>query len=139
MRYQAHVEKIISIAPIPDADRIEKATILGWEVVVQKKDGFKLGDLVVYIEIDSLLPDNANFEFMRKYKFRVKTIKLKNQVSQGLVIPISMLPNNIQVKEGMDVSEILGITKYDPEGDKEKRLAEEHTKMTKSKITRFFF
>jgi len=121
-RHLATIRKIKGLQSIPNADRIEVALIDGWEVVVNKSDGFKVGDLVVYIEIDSVLPDKPEFEFMRKYKFRVKTIKLRGQVSQGLVLPLDILPTNVTliIEEGRDVTEILGIKKYDPEAAREK-------------------
>ena len=124
MRHLATIRRIKELRPILNADRIEVAIIDGWEVVVNKSDGFKVGDLVVYIEIDSILPDKPEFEFMRKYKFRVKTIKLRGQVSQGLVLPLTifrgMIPDWEKFSEGDDVTEILGIKKYDPEAVKEK-------------------
>jgi len=109
-RKLVHIEKIIKLEPIEGADRIEKATILGWEVVV-KKGEFKEGELVCYFEIDYLLPEKPEFEFMRERKFRVRTIKLRKQVSQGLCLPISILPYK-EYKEGDDVTELLGVTKY---------------------------
>ena len=121
MRHLATIRKIKELRPIPNADRIEVAIIDGWECIVNKADGFKVGDLVVYIEIDSVLPDRPEFEFMRKYKFRVKTIKLRGQVSQGLVLPLSVLKDDPYKRTiGGDVTEFLGITKYDPEATKEK-------------------
>jgi hypothetical protein len=124
MRHLATLRRIKELRPIPNADRIEVALIDGWEVVVNKSDGFKVGDMVVYVEIDSILPDRPEFEFMRKYKFRVKTIKLRGQVSQGLVLPASILANYnydwLVASEHDDVTDIIGITKYDPEAVKEK-------------------
>ena len=126
MRHLATIRKIKELRPIPNADRIEVALIDGWEVVVNKSDGFKVGDMVVYVEIDSVLPDRPEFEFMRKYKFRVKTIKLRGQVSQGLVLPTSIIPHFGTIAcqcgclEGDDVTEFLGIKKYDPEAAQEK-------------------
>ena len=125
MRKLATIRKIKELFPIPNADRIEVAVIDGWQCVVNKADGFKVGDLVVYIEIDSVLPDRPEFEFMRKYKFRVKTIKLRGQVSQGLVLPLDILDKVhylgvYEKKEGEDVTESLGIKKYDPEAAHEK-------------------
>ena len=119
MRHLATIRKIKEIRPIPNADRIEVAVIDGWEVVVNKSDGFIAGDLVIYIEIDSVLPDRPEFEFMRKYKFRVKTIKLRGQVSQGLVLPMTIqgLPKG-EYKLGQDITDLLGIKKYDPEAAK---------------------
>lgn len=113
-RALAHVEQIIDIQPIPGADKIEVATILGWKVVISKSDNFKIGDKVVYIEIDSKVPERPEFEFLRDRKFRVKTIKLRGQYSQGLIIPLSILGNgNYEI--GQDVTQKLGITYYIPE------------------------
>lgn len=109
-RKLAHVEKIEALTPIEGADRIEVAHVLGWECVV-KKGEFKVGDEIVYIEIDSVVPDKPEFEFLRDRKFRVRTIKLRKQISQGLVVPLSVLPSNLYF-EGDDVTEVLGITKY---------------------------
>lgn len=124
MRHLATIRKIKELRPIQNADRIEVAIIDGWECVINKADGFKVGDMVVYVEIDSILPDKPEFEFMRKYKFRVRTIKLRGQVSQGLVLPMTifrgMIPDWEKFSEGDDVTEILGIKKYDPEAVKEK-------------------
>lgn len=113
MRKLASIQKIKGIYPIKDADRIELARINDWYVVV-KKGEFKVDDLVVYIEIDSLLPsDNPTFDFMEKYKYRVKTIKLRGVYSQGLIFPISIIPD-ITIEIGSDVTEMLNIIKYEP-------------------------
>lgn len=113
MRKLASIQKISKLEPIPNADRIELATILGWKVVV-KKGEFKEGDEVVYIEIDSILPDQPEFEFLRDYGFRIRTVKLRGQVSQGIAFPLSILPNDIEISIGKDVTDILGIKKYEP-------------------------
>ncbi len=115
MRKLATIETIAALDPIQGADQIERATVKGWELVV-KKGEFKVGDRAVYIEIDSLVPDEPVFEFLRARKFRVRTIKLRGQISQGLAIPTSVLPDNLHLAPvGTDVTEILGIKKYDPE------------------------
>lgn len=119
MRQLATIRKIIDIQPIPEADAIEVVTIDGWQCVVKKDENFKVGDLVIYIEIDSIVPERPEFEFLRIRKFRVRTIKLKGQVSQGLVLPLSYLGKK-KVKEGDDVTDRLDIIKYDPETEKEK-------------------
>ena len=118
------IRRISEITPIDGADKIELVTIDGWKVVVAKDVGHKVGDLVVYCEIDSFLPIREEFEFLRKssYKkmsdgkegFRLKTIRLKNTLSQGLVLPISVLDFGEMVSEGQDVTERLGIVKYEP-------------------------
>lgn len=110
MRKLASIQKIVSLKPIPGADRIVAATVLGWEVVV-KKDEFNIGDKIIYIEIDSLLPDRPEFEFMKSKKFRVRTIKLKSQISQGIVFPLGILPTGVY-GEGQDVTELLGVKNY---------------------------
>ena len=122
-RVLASVRVIKDISPIEGADKIEVATVDGWKVVVAKDFGHKVGDMVIYCEIDSFLPIIEEFEFLRKssYKkmgdeegFRLRTIKLKKQISQGLILPISVLPTSIEINEGLDVTEVLGIKKYEP-------------------------
>lgn len=113
MRKLASIQRIISIEPIPGADAIEKATVLGWQLVV-KKDEFKLGELCVYVEIDSVLPEQETFEFLRNKKFRIKTLRLRGQISQGICFPLNILPAGILVEEDADVTEALGIVKYEP-------------------------
>jgi len=127
-RKLATIRTITNIQPIDGADMIELASVGGWNVVVAKDVGHKIGDKVVYCEIDSFLPIREEFEFLRKssYKkmgeqegFRLKTIKLRGQVSQGLILPISVLnppDTNIYVEpfEGLDVTEMLDIVKYEP-------------------------
>lgn len=109
-RSLAHIEKIEWIRPIDGADKIELCGVLGWQCVIAKKDGFRVGQSVIYIEIDSVVPDIPQFEFLRDRKFRVRTIKLKGQLSQGLIIPI---PESLVIRAiGMDVTDTLGITKY---------------------------
>jgi hypothetical protein len=137
MRRLATIQKILELNPIPKADAIECAKVLGWECVVAKKDNFKVGDNVVYIEIDSIVPDKSEFEFLRERKFRVRTIKLRGQVSQGLVLPLSILPDK-KYKEGDDVTEILNIKKYDKQAEEEQKLNEEKLKYTNNRIHRFF-
>lgn len=115
MRKLASIQRVIDIQPIEGADKIEVATILGWKVVV-KKGEFKVGDLCVYVEIDSILPEREEFEFMRERKFKVKTIKLRKQVSQGIAFPLSILPNYTKqsdYREEADVTDVLEIKKYE--------------------------
>lgn len=113
MRKLASIQKIKALEPIENADAIEKATVLGWQLVV-KKDEFKVGDLCVYCEIDSLMPDKPEFEFLKPRGMRIRTVRLRGQISQGIAFPLSILPPMEQVKEDMDVTELLGITKYEP-------------------------
>jgi RNA ligase (TIGR02306 family) len=112
-RKLASIQKIKSLEPIVGADTIEKATVLGWQLVVKKGD-FKIGDLVVYFEIDSILPDKPEFEFFKQRGMRIKTIRLRGQVSQGICFPLSILPNDFVIIEDADCTEVLGVTKYEP-------------------------
>jgi len=136
MRKLASIQTVVRIAPIPGADAIEKATVLGWECVVKKSEGILPGDLVVYIEIDSICPPREPFLFLAERKYRVRTIKLRGQISQGLTLPLSYFPNLTRVAEGDDVTELLGITKYDPEAAREQRG---HRKPVKHNPIREFF
>lgn len=113
MRKLASIQKIKSLEPIEGADAIEKATVLGWQLVV-KKGEYKVGDLAVYCEIDSLLPDRPEFEFLKPRGMRIRTIRLRGQVSQGICFPLTILPDHIHPEEDLDVTESLGIIKYEP-------------------------
>ena len=140
-RALAHVEVIKDIQPIPNADAIDVATVLGWKVVV-KKNEFKVGDKVIYIEIDSLVPPIPGFEFLRERKYKVKTIKLRGQYSQGLIVALSLLGRDAEV--GEDVTKELGITYYVPEDNarkagvdpnaKYRSMVDRHKNLFKKKI-----
>ena len=124
MRKLATIQQIENLAPIEGADQIEVAQILGWHVVVKKGD-FQVGDLCCYCEIDSILPERPEFEFLRPRKFRIKTVRLKGQISQGIAFPVSILEGKVfsndarehptyDWKPGQDVTELVGVTKYEP-------------------------
>lgn len=124
MRSQAHVETIERLSPIEGADRIELAFMrdLGWQVIVRKGE-FNVGEPIVYVEIDSILPkDNTAFAFMENRKYRVRTIKLRGTLSQGLILPISVLPKGEYIP-GQDVAGILHIEKYDEYNEKEQNIS----------------
>lgn len=132
VRKMASIRVIDDINPIPDADAIEVATVGGWKVVV-KKGEFKAGDLAVYCEIDSWIPDTvAPFltkpgHFPKVYNEvegqKLRTIRLRKQVSQGLLLPMSIFecgsgynePLDLAptYNEGTDVSEVLNIQKWE--------------------------
>ena len=79
MRKLASIQKILAIAPIEGADAIERATVLGWQLVI-KKNEYNVGDLIVYCEIDCLMPDRPEFEFLRPRRMRIKTARLRGQI-----------------------------------------------------------
>lgn len=138
MRKLASVQKVLSVSPIDNAQNIEKITVLGWELVA-KKGEFKPGDMVVYVEVDSILPDRPEFEFMRERKFRVRTIKLRGQVSQGICFPLSILPpSGNLLKEGADVTDMVGVKKYDPQADAEKIVTERRQLIHNKRMDKFF-
>jgi len=112
-RKLATIQKIKSVDPIENADAIEKVSVLGWQCVA-KKGEFKPGDMCLYCEIDSIMPDKPEFEFLRPRKFRIKTIKLRGIISQGITLPLSYLKYDQEIYEGLDVTEIMGVTKYEP-------------------------
>lgn len=117
-RALAHIEKIEWVRPIEGADNIELIGILGW-ICIAKKNEFKVGDLAVYIEIDSKCPStDERFSFLSKKKFKIKTMKLGkfNVISQGLALPISLFPELNDKKIGDDVTKQLKIT-YASEDD----------------------
>lgn len=124
MRKLATIRKIDEIRPILGADAIEAAVVGGWTVVI-KRGEFVAGDLAVYLEIDSWVPnDLAPFlskgseprEFNGVKGERLRTVKLRGQVSQGLLIPISAVYGkigSIDIQEGRDLTEFLGIQKWE--------------------------
>jgi len=111
-RKLATIQTIEKIEPIEGADSIERAKVLGWHVVV-KKGEFKPGMPCVYIEIDSIVPDKPEFEFLRPRGFRVKTIRLRGQISQGICFPPSIVKEG-DIELGTDVTAVLGISKWEP-------------------------
>lgn len=84
-RELAYVVAIDEIRPIEGYDRVEHARVGGWWVIV-RKDQFKVGDLAIYIEVDSKVPEKEPFMFLDKRNFKVKTIKMCKVISQGLLM-----------------------------------------------------
>lgn len=113
MRKLASIQRIKALDPIEGADAIERATVLGWQLVVKKGD-YQVGDLAVYCEIDCLMPDRPEFEFLKPRGMRIKTIRLRGQISQGICFPLSILPEGFEIKEDADCTAALGVTKYEP-------------------------
>ena len=125
MRKLASVQRVWKIEPIEGADRIELAHVLGWQCVVNKGQ-IQPMDLAVYFEIDSFLPIRPEFEFMRasSYKksdimgegFKLKTMRFRGQLSQGLLLPLSTFPEiPADANLGMDVTDLLGVRKWEIE------------------------
>lgn len=130
-RKLASIQRILDIQPIEGADKIVRATINGWHVVTAVDNGFKVDDLVVYFEIDSWIPTEIA-PFLSKGKEpreyngvkgeRLRTVKLRGQVSQGLIIPVkdvvsTLINAGVETTlgeiEGLDITEALGIQKWE--------------------------
>lgn len=125
MRKLASIQRIWKIEPIEGADRIELAHVLGWQCVVNKGQ-FQPMDIGVYFEIDSFLPARPEFEFMRasSYKktdimgegFRLRTMRFRGQISQGLLLPLNQFPElSDDVEVGENVTELLKVRKWEIE------------------------
>lgn len=128
-RVMARVVRVDAINPIEGADAIEVASIGGWKVVV-KRGEFQVNQLAVFAEVDSWVPHAlAPFltkpgQFPKVYNNvegqRLRTVKLRGQISQGLLLPVSVLQidgkwiEGVVVDEGTDVSELLGIQRWEP-------------------------
>lgn len=142
-RKLASVQIIKEIETLIWAKDYAVAKILGWEVIV-KKDDYKVGNKVVYFEIDSLLPEENWTEFLKLSNFRVKTITSKAIVSQGLILPLNIVKKEriadphisdiIDLEVGYDLTNILKIIKYELEPIDNISEAESKSKETK-KVT----
>lgn len=129
-RKLATIRRVAEVKPIEGADKIVAYRVDGWWVVDQK-DKYNVGDLVIYLEVDSWVPfEIAPFltkgkeprEFEGVKGERLKTIRLKGQLSQGLLLPLThafnggdgcVLLNGEIVQEGDDVTELLGVIKWE--------------------------
>lgn len=112
-RCMAQIVTVDEIVPIENADNIELAKVLGWQCVVKKQE-FKVGDMAIYVCIDSVLDQtNPNFAFLEGK--RLKTKKLRGEISQGLLGQLSWLDgilDSTNIKIGDDVTSALNIMKY---------------------------
>lgn len=115
----------VEVAPHPNADRLDLCKVKGWQCVAQKGQ-YATGDLAVYIPIDSVLPPElvAKLGIEKFYSKRIKTLKLRGYISQGMLAPISFLTDAMPQcgggpltfppsNEGADVTDLLGIAKYE--------------------------
>lgn len=126
-RKLASAQRVLDISPIENADAIELVRINGWQCVT-KKGEFTPGDLGVFFEIDSIPPDSEAFRFLwtprtaaegevvaRPEKFRIRTMRLRGALSQGLFLPLAALDLSPgEAAEGDDLTERLGVGKYEP-------------------------
>jgi RNA ligase (TIGR02306 family) len=118
----ASIEKLISVEPHPNADRLDLVKVLGYQCVTER-GLHKAGDLIVYIQPDSVLPVDAEWaESYRKYSpTRIKAVKLRGEWSEGIIVKFSQLANVTAFAarlsdwaEGEDVAEAIVATHYEP-------------------------
>lgn len=130
MRRLAYPVTVSSSAPIPETDRLDITKMEGnaWQVVTER-GSFKPGDRAIYFEIDSALPiDDSRYDFLKerclrswcdkhgrklKQAIRIRTIKLRGVLSQGLLMPINLFEEARWRKDGEDCTEILRVQHYD--------------------------
>ncbi|MCL2804491.1 MAG: RNA ligase (ATP) [Treponema sp.] len=121
MRSLVTIQKVKEISPIADSDFLELAHVMGWQCVA-KKGEFKAGDMGVYFEVDSFLPLDERYEFLRASSFRdnadngigfrIRTMKMRGQLSQGLLLPLEKFPELEGCEAGSDVTEKLNVKKW---------------------------
>ena len=147
LAYVVHIDNII---PIEGADRVEQAIVGGWHIMVRKSQ-FQIGDLAIYFEIDSKVPEKPEFEFLAAKHYKVKTQKYfkGTVISQGLLMsaedfgwenttsgqfagdtPIIKRPDGSYLTEGDFLTKELGVTYAEAEDNKRKaNSADKYKKM----------
>ena len=147
LAYTVHID---AIDPIEGADNIALATVGGWKVIV-KKEEFKPGDLAVFFEIDSKLPEEERYEFMERKHYAVKSMKLGKfgVISQGLLMPMNCFPElDKDIAVNTDLTDVLHITYAVAEDNKRKAsvnkdakyqsMAARHKNIFRQKWARWF-
>ncbi len=117
MKPTATIQRVSNLRKHPNADCLDIFQVLGWQIV-SKSGTFSEGDLCIYIEIDSIVNEHPEFEFLRNKGFRVRPIRLRGEASNGLCLPLGSLANfGYDMKGpqyvGMDVSDIIGAKHYE--------------------------
>ncbi len=120
-RKLASVQRVLEVHAIEGADFVELAKINGWQCVV-KKGRFRAGDLGVYFEIDAIPPDAPAYRFLwakdspegtRPARYRIRSMRLRGSLSQGLLLPLAEAGVPDGTPDGTDVTERLGVGKYE--------------------------
>ena len=129
MRKLATIREISENRPIEGKDRIQLSTVDGWHVITTKED-FPVGAKCVYVEIDSVMPEKPEFEFLKSKKYRIRTMKMSGVISQGICFPLTILPpkkDGSEYEIGEDVTDIIGVTQYEETMDNDRELSEQKT------------
>lgn len=128
MRKLASIQRVKNVVPIyhPADGTLTSLDLIVFEDIawqcVAKRDEFAPGDLAVYIEISTVVPEHPVFEFLRSKKFKVKTVRLCGVLSQGLALPVRELQSFVDItvddmQVGDNVTEVMGVTRYEPPVD----------------------
>jgi RNA ligase (TIGR02306 family) len=120
MRKLASIRQIRKKTPIDGADKIELVKVDGWNCVA-KKNEFEVGDYCVYFEIDSFLPIEDKYSFLKndlgtmlgEKGYRIKSSRFMGVLSQGLALPLKFFDNLSDCSLGDDVTDLLGVKKYE--------------------------
>ena len=151
-RELAYVAKIDRIEPIEGSDNCESAVVGGWHIMT-KKNTFKAGDLAVYFEIDSKVPEIPLYDFLIHKHYKIKTQKYTfggkgNFISQGLLMSFSDFGWEAnKYEEGTPLTEELGVTYAIADDNKRKSNIDKYSKMRqrradlfkKSKLVRWLY
>lgn len=123
-RNLARIVKLDNVFQHPNADKLDLAIVGGWQCVTNKANNFQAGSWAIFMEVDAMLPvanpifafldsDSKNYVVDGVKYARLRTIKLRKELSQGLLLPVDVLAWDSFI-EGTDVTELLGIIKYEP-------------------------
>lgn len=116
----ASIEKIEKVYEHPNADKLELVKVLGFQCVVPI-GLYQEGDLIIYIQPDTVLPKNQKWaeEYLKYSPKRVRACKIRQEWSEGIVVPLTKFNGDTGIvmeilDEGEEVSEMIGVVKYDP-------------------------
>lgn len=113
----ATVERVVSVTHHPNADKLDIIKVLGYDAIVGRNQ-YKAGDLVVFVQPDSILPsDKAWATDLLRYtsRGRIRAVRLRGEWSMGLVLNVTdHIEDGAELAIGWDMTEQLGITKYEP-------------------------
>lgn len=118
-----YITTLDEIKPIEGYDRVEHGRVGGWWCIINKAEEMKVGDKVVYFEVDSKVPEtDERFAFLEKRHYKIKTLKMCKVLSQGLIMPISLFPELEGKDVGTDVTDILKVVYAEAEDNSRKNV-----------------
>lgn len=118
-----YITTLDEIKPIEGYDRVEHGRVGGWWCIINKAEEMKVGDKVVYFEVDSKVPEtDERFAFLEKRHYKIKTLKMCKVLSQGLIMPILSFPELEGKDVGTDVTDILKVVYAEAEDNSRKNV-----------------